>query len=174
MPAYLISGISGSGKTTVGLELKSRGYPVVETDSDDQLCAFYNRATGQKASIMLAHSADWYKEHVWNWDEVRLKELLDRFGGQPAFFCGGANNDRKFYSWFAKCFGLVADSDSLRKRLRERDPKRFAEGLPELERLVEMNKGTRGYYEKWGMVVINASQKPAKVVDEILSHIRQI
>lgn len=171
MPSYLISGLSGSGKSTIGRELSARGYPVIHTDEEKTLSAFYNRKSGKKVSTydVIHGKSDWFAKHDWNWDGERLKAIIAEHGDRPVFFCGGANNDYLFYPLFARCFVLLADDETLTRRLRARNPEQFNGESASLSRILEFNKGGLAYCRKWGMIPIDASREPQKVADDILA-----
>ena len=66
MPLFLITGIPGTGKTTVNAELKARGYESYDGDQD-KLAHWYNIETGHEiettselrtAEFGQAHSRD--------------------------------------------------------------------------------------------------------------------
>jgi hypothetical protein len=92
MRNYLITGISGSGKTAVGKELMERGYMVCQADD----------------ALVVPGTPG------WNWDRDRLADWLRRPGF--VFVCGGADNQDVLTSLFRKVFVLrVADAVATRR-----------------------------------------------------------
>jgi hypothetical protein len=100
-----------------------------------------------------------------------MKELLSSVGIDPVFFCGGAFNERDFYSSFEKRFGLYVDNDTMVVRLQSREPERWVEGSAELERQLEWNEKFRDFCISSGAIAINSSTSPDTVADAILQNI---
>jgi hypothetical protein len=175
MPAYHISGPSGSGKSTVGRILQQRGYRVIETDFEDGLSGWYNNQTGEKVTEMPAqpYPKEWVAAHAWLWDKARMAELLESVGDEPTFFCGGAFNERVFYSSFKKRFGLCVDGSTLVARLRPREPERWVEGSAELQRGLEWNEKFRDFCISTGATIIDSSVSPDVVADTILKYVQE-
>jgi shikimate kinase len=176
MPSYLITGISGSGKTTIGRHLRQRGYKVIETDADRDLSGYEDRRSGKRVAreAIDVLKGDWFATHDWNWDKQRLRELFDENRQTTVFYCGGSDNGPEFYDWFALCFLLYVDDETLRRRLQKRERKRFADGSAEFTRLLAWNKRTRAHGERWKMRLINASRPPEAVTDEIIAEINKM
>jgi len=87
MPAYHVSGPSGSGKSRVGRELGSRGFRVIETDSVPGLSAWVNDNTNEKVANLPPHpfAKEWVDTHRWLWDAERLNQLIEGVKTEPAF-----------------------------------------------------------------------------------------
>lgn len=173
MPAYHISGPSGSGKSTVGRVLIQRGYRVIETDFEDRLSGWFDDATSQKVTKMppQPYSKEWVAAHGWLWDKDRMNELLKSVGDEPVFFCGGAHNEKNYYSSFAKRFGLIVSGKTLVSRLQPREPERWVDGSAELKLGLEWNKKFKDYCIATGAVVIDSSVSPDIVADTILKNL---
>ncbi|WP_119389764.1 AAA family ATPase [Taklimakanibacter lacteus] len=175
MSIYLISGVSGSGKTTIGHELRSRGSRIVETDSDRALSGWRVRATGERAIEKPVYplSAEWLREHEWSWDKNRMRAILDEKDTGPLFICGGASNERDFFSWFTRMFVLIIKNEVLAKRLQVREPRRWITNSAELNRLFEYNDYFTSFSQKSGMIPIDSDRPPAMIADEILEMVRR-
>ena len=73
----LITGVAGSGKTTIASGLTTRGYDARNMDSLDSLCSWVDLSTGKSDPNFKRNSAsDWVGRYGWFWDEDGLKELL--------------------------------------------------------------------------------------------------
>ena len=173
MPAYLISGPSGSGKSTVGRELQSRGFKVVETDFEPDFSGWFNNKTGQKITDLPPQpvSKEWFESHSWLWDSAKVKELVSSSKGETVFFCGGAYNEKDFYSLFDALFALYADSETLISRLKPREPQTWVDGSPTLLKLLDWNSRFKDYSLDSGAVLIDSTVSAKAIADEILSHI---
>ena len=99
MPAYHLSGPSGSGKSHVGRELGNRGFRVIETDFEPGLSSWVNKATKEKVTDLppQPYPKEWVDAHSWLWDALRMGELIQEIDTEPVFFVGGAPNEKDFY-----------------------------------------------------------------------------
>ena len=85
----LITGMSGTGKSTVIEELAARGYRAVDIDSPEW--------------------SEYAPDGDWIWREDRVQALLDSLGEDDILFLSGcAENQGKFYPWFDKVVLLSA------------------------------------------------------------------
>lgn len=175
MPAYHISGPSGSGKSHVGRELGRRGYQVIETDSEPGLSSWVNRSTGEKVTDLppQPYSKNWVDAHSWLWDALKLRELIEKIDAEPVFFAGGAHNETEFFDLFDQRFGLYADTPTLVQRLQPREPGRWVNGSAELRRLTEWNEQFRDYALSNGAILVDSSAPVEIVADNILSHTKR-
>ncbi|GAA5511923.1 hypothetical protein Dcar01_00637 [Deinococcus carri] len=105
MPNVLITGMSGTGKTTVLEQLRSRGCETVDTDAD-----------GWCEWGTLPGEAD----AGWLWREDPMRELLARPRSVPLFVGGCVANQGKFYPQFDHIVLLSAPWEVMRERLRQR------------------------------------------------------
>ena len=103
MRRVLITGMSGTGKSSVIRELARRGFRAVDTDTDEW-SEWTTDAEGQPD---------------WVWREAPLRELLAG-GDRPLFVCGCKSNQGAFYNQFDRVVLLSAPADVLLSRLRTR------------------------------------------------------
>lgn len=103
--AILVTGMSGTGKSTALVELARRGHRVVDTD--------YGGWT------MTVPSPDGQEEERL-WREDRLDELLRRDEGGPLFVSGCVSNQGKFYPRFDAIVLLSAPADVILRRVATR------------------------------------------------------
>ena len=94
MANILITGMSGTGKSTLLAELAGRGYETVDTDLDG-----------------------WAMNNAL-WDEERMSNLLDRPGDR--IISGTVENQGKFYDRFSHVILLSAPLDTMLERIAKR------------------------------------------------------
>lgn len=144
---FLISGLPGTGKTSVYMELKARGYMSIDADHD----------------LGYQHGADWL------WDEGKIQGILSDASDGMLFICGSATNRGKFIPKFDKVFILCVDDGTLKYRLLHRTNNNFGKDPITLARQIEYNQGVKEHSIARGRIVIDATQPVNKVVDDILA-----
>lgn len=152
MAVYLITGPSGSGKTTIGIELRKRGYHVVDTDSAFGYLAERNTGSRVEHPGVEYITKEWYDENGWIWSLESVEKFMSKHCGNIVFFCGAADNEQLFYRFFDKIFLLGLRPEVLRQRLVNRqnpdnNPVFIELSLAELSRSLEKA-------ERLNMVVI--------------------
>jgi dephospho-CoA kinase len=147
---YLISGLPGTGKTSVCEELQLRGYHAIDAD----------KAFGFQA------------DNGWIWNDEKLSEVLDDLSSDTLFICGSASNRDKYMDRFAKIFILYVDSETLKTRLIDRTNNNFGKSPATLTRQLELNEGVKEYSIKRGRIIIDATQSITEVVGNILDKIK--
>ncbi len=160
---YLVTGLPGTGKTTVQEELKSRGYNAV--DADESFGFRGDPSTGRPSS-------DKNQLH-WLWDEQKLEHLLSDVSQGGLYICGSASNREMFLDKFAKVFVLRVDDETLKQRILTRTSHDFGKDPIVLARQLANNQGVGGYAQKNGMILIDATQPIEKVVDDIVASVER-
>ncbi len=155
----MISGLSGTGKSTVCGELRNRGYNAVE--ADEELAYFADPETGLPANKKTSH---------WLWDKEKFNITVKQKRDDILFVCGGATNEEEFKHHFDKIFSLHIDDTTLRHRLLTRTNNYYGKDPKELMQQLEWNKGTVKYSKERGRTVIDATKSVDEVVNEILQH----
>jgi thymidylate kinase len=105
----LVTGMSGTGKSSALSELRRRGYRVVETDDP-----------GWREYREDAGSADELHRGEWLWVEERMSELLDSDDGRSLFVQGCVRNQSTFYDRFDAVVLLSAPADVILDRVDRR------------------------------------------------------
>jgi adenylate kinase family enzyme len=168
MRRYLIYGPSGSGKSTVGRELRRRGYRVIKADSEPGLSSWIKTATGERVANTPPFSKEWLAQHVWQWDAERMTQLLEDESAEVLFVVGGASNLIRFAHLFDKRFALYVNTETMVERLQAREPERWLEGSPELERMVERNNSFLEQVQGGDAVLIDGGRAVEDVAEDVL------
>jgi len=101
MRRILVTGMSGTGKSSALVELKRRGYEVVDTD--------------RGGWSIWSDAEDGYV-----WREDRIAELLGRDGARTLYVCGTVSNQGRFYARFDAVVLLHAPAEVLLRRIATR------------------------------------------------------
>jgi gluconate kinase len=163
--SYLVTGVSGSGKTAVARELIRRGFAAV--DADEAIAAWVDPAGREVARPGSPGDGG----HEWEWSPRLLSELLDADRDGPLFVCGNANNQRDFYHRFDAVFLLRVDAATMLRRID--DPARdndFGRSPDQRRLLLEWLPGFDAGLVAAGAVVIDAAAPLAEVVDVITTY----
>jgi adenylate kinase family enzyme len=110
----LVTGMSGTGKSTALAELERRGFDVVDTD--------------------VGGWTEWADEEGgYVWREERVSELLSRDGRRTLFVSGTVSNQGRFYPRFDAVVLLSAPADVLLGRIGARTTNDYGKSAEERE-----------------------------------------
>lgn len=112
MRRILVTGMSGTGKSTALVELAKRGFRVVDTD--DAPWSEWSEADGG---------------YVWREDLVA--ELLSRDDGATLYVSGTVSNQGRFYPRFDAVVLLSAPIDVLQRRIETRTTNPYGKAAEE-------------------------------------------
>lgn len=121
MGKVLVTGMSGTGKSTALAELGQRGFRVVDTDS----IAW---------SEWVAAADDPSGERIWR--EDRIAQLLTS-GDEPTLYVSGTHsNQGKFYDQFDAIVLLSAPVEVILDRVEKRTTNDYGKGPGECDRIL--------------------------------------
>jgi shikimate kinase len=165
-----ITGNSGTGKSTVRVELARRGYRSFDTD-EDGIAVWRSRATGEQVHDPGDgnHPETWLRDHGWMINRARVQPLAMLARDQRVFLCGSVENEDEVADLFGAVVCLVLDEATLRARLATRTTNGFGKKPVEREAVLEWNKSMESTYRERGAIVVNANQPLTAVADEILA-----
>jgi hypothetical protein len=107
MPAFLVTGNPGSGKSALARELGRRGVLAIDPDEDPEL-AYWEDAGGRRVSGPSQPDGQWLGSHRWVWSRSRLEQVLAGHG-RAVFVCGIARNQGELLDLFDRVFVLRID-----------------------------------------------------------------
>jgi dephospho-CoA kinase len=110
----LVTGMSGTGKSSALAELGRRGYRVVDTDDP-----------GWREYREFGDSSDEVHRGEWLWLEEKITGLLDSDDGRSLFVQGCVRNQSKFYDRFDAVVLLSAPADVILARIARRTTNRY-------------------------------------------------
>ena len=121
MSRVLVTGLSGTGKSSALAELGRRGYRVVDTDDP-----------GWREYREHPEPSDELHRGEWLWVEDRIIGLLDSDDDRPLFVQGCVRNQSKFYDRFDAVVLLSAPVEVMLERVERRTTNNY--GKTPLER----------------------------------------
>lgn len=122
MPRVLVTGMSGTGKSTALAELGRRGFRVVDTDSTEW--------------SEWMPSADGDEDGEWLWREDRIATLLAEDGEPTLYVSGCMSNQVRFYDRFDAIVLLTAPADVVLDRIATRTTNDYGKAPGERERIL--------------------------------------
>ncbi len=172
MPLIFITGISGTGKSTIRLELKRRGYDAYDVD-EDNFRVWYNRSTDKKAAEQKGWTDttnEWRKRYWLKVERSKVEEIaeLAKTKGKPFFLCGTTPNDKDVWDLFDKVISLSISNEVLQQRLDDRTNNDYGKHPDDLKDILGWNNTIDEQMKSYGAMLVNAEQPLEKVVDEII------
>ena len=167
---YLITGVAGTGKSTLAKELRKRGYAAYDTE--EGFSYHVNKQTGERAVYPSNPTPEWYEAHERVFNEKILENLFKKHADEILFICSITANQAKYYTQFNKIFLLSAPDEVVIHRLGTRTNNYFGRKPLELQRVIGRHQQFDDEVKALGAIVIDSTRPIEAVADEILNHIQ--
>lgn len=161
-----VTGISGTGKTSIVQKLNERGIKAV--DVDDELCEWTNKDTLEEVKWAPGRDDAWYEAHEWTCDIDRLGQILAEY--TDVVIAGAAANQDKYLSFFDKVYFLNGDLKLLIARIQSRTDNDFGKHPTEQRRMAEWQDQYVREMGDRGATALDVSEPLEKLVDIIASN----
>lgn len=172
MIKVLVSGVPGTGKSTVCREISKLGYESHDFEDYDGMFDMYRKDTGEIFDNYDNSNPENVKNADWLCDVSKLKDLLEKQTKEIAFYCGIASNSEEITPLFDKIIVLRTNKEYLHKRLSTR------EGTDDLGNNEEGRQLVLGWKDWWenemkkhGAIFINADENPEVVAGLVVKKI---
>jgi dephospho-CoA kinase len=154
MKRVLVTGMSGTGKSTVIKRLAELGYQAVDSD--------YGGLT-----VEVDSGAG--RERLWR--EERVQELLATDGADVLFISGTSRNQVQFYPQFDHIVLLSAPADVLVRRLSERTNNPYGKSSSEIAETLQLLETVEPKLRSRATLEIDTTATVEQVVAAILDHV---
>ena len=155
MKRILLTGMSGTGKSTLLLELDALGYTTVDTDFDDW-CVWAEADDGS--------------ELIWH--EERIRELLTARHDSNLFVSGTVSNQGRFYPLFDHVVLLSAPTPVIVERLANRTHNPYGKDPDELGEVLNYIETVEPLLRRTATLEIDTSAPLDQVIETILELVR--
>jgi shikimate kinase len=156
----LLTGMSGTGKSTVISELAVRGYKAVDTDYDGWSELVDLPASSGRSGVSAKQD--------WLWREERMTRLLATEDADVLFVSGGATNQVKFYGHFDHIVLLTAPTAVMTARLATRTNNPYGKHPDELARILELKQTVEPLLRRVADIEIDTSVPVDEVLEKLL------
>jgi shikimate kinase len=118
-------------------------------------------------------TAEFIAHHSWNVPEEHVIDLAQKAEDHPIFVCGALGNEAELRNLFKAVFALYVDDDTLTERLTNRTTNDWGKQPHELEQTLRNHHTIYDRYRALGDFVVDATQPPEKIVDNILIEVNK-
>jgi thymidylate kinase len=162
-----ITGVAGSGKSTLRAELESRGYRAA--DADAGFCAWFDHDDCRVPTMPLhQRTPDWYANHRWRLLTEPVSGLADQCANGVGFLLGVAANADELAPFFSARLYLTADSDVILERLRSRDADGYDTRFAAFASVEEWQAVAEQHWSAQGYARLDGSGTPTAVADALI------
>lgn len=167
MKNIFVTGISGTGKTTIARVLERRGIRSISIDEVPGLCVWINKLDGKKVDYEAVLDQSFIDSHMWVCDVEQLKRMLNEGNGSVVF--GHAENQSDFLYLFDKIILLQCTPSTFTKRIMERQDNDFGKNETAQKYLLSTYKDFEEKMLRKGAISVNAERPLEEVVESIIS-----
>ena len=166
---YFITGISGSGKTTVARKLVELREIALDSKIQKGLFHFADK-DGNQPDDYQPNDSDWMEKYHWVLNKPMLDNLMEQNKtAKRVFLCGGADDLIQYWPLGEKVFLLKVDGETMLKRLREgKRDNSFGKDKQTQGRLLERLDRYQDKMGRLGAIPIDAKESVDEIVQKIL------
>lgn len=171
---YYITGIAGTGKSTIASKLRKDNIAVYDIDAIEGLCHWRHKETKEKARYFTGVGKDWIDAHEWICDIEMLNNILKQHLNTDVVIVGIASNQENFLKLFDKVFLLYCSEETFIHRLNTRNEgNNFAKDKSEQEQILSWYKDFQDRMIKLSAIAINTDRPLEEIVAEIRSKMHE-
>jgi dephospho-CoA kinase len=159
MKRVLLTGLSGTGKSSVVAELTARGYKAVDTDYG---------GLSELVTVPEEEPTGLDPGQDWVWRQDRIQELLSTEDAEVLFVSGTSPNQGKFYPQFDQIILLTAPAELIVERLATRTTNPYGKRPEEVARVLEQIQTIEPLLRRGASHVVDTSVPLDQVVSTVL------
>jgi len=164
-----VTGVSGSGKSSVCEVLKLQGRAAYDGDWDGY-SRWVDRRTGDSVLVPPTRTPEgWLDRFGWKVRPEAVEALAADVAGRTGYLCGGFENEDEVLHLFDRIVCLVIDETTLRRRLSTRTTNDFGKHPEELQAAVHHRLEVQDRCRARGAALIDATARLEVVVDRVVT-----
>lgn len=165
----LITGVSGTGKSTIAKALKERGINAIDFADIPNLCYWRDKTTKERVEYITSEDADLLNSRERVCDIDKMNEILNQY--EDLIMTGVAsNNQDEYFGLFDKVLLLQCNPETFVHRLKTRASV-FGKTQTEQNFIVEWQKWFDPKLISQGAIPINTEDSFDQTLNKILSEI---
>ena len=170
MKRFYITGVSGTGKSTVAEELKKRGIYTIDIDSIKGLSKWINKDTNKVSHQRPDIDKEFFKKNKNVCDREKLIEMMGN--EEIVVVLGLRDNQNEILDLFDKIFLFSCSEDILMKRILNRTENDFGKHPLEQKMIIDSYKKYEKKMLEKGAILVNADKPLEEVVEEVIKNIK--
>ena len=167
--SILITGISGSGKSSISKKLNELGYKSYGIEEIKSLFSLRDKKTGREIKNHN-NNLQSVKQHSWICDKNKLQKIITKNKDKTTYYCGMASNLNEIISLFDKIFLLKINKKNLNERLNNRTTSGFGHALNVRKWIFNGEKSLEIAMSKKGAIIIDANNSLNIIVKNIIKN----
>ncbi len=165
----LLTGIAGTGKSTIVKALSERGIAAIDLHDVPDLFFWQNKVTKEKIEYTPGRPKEWFESVDRLCDIGKLKEILGQYTDIVAAGTTSGSNQKEFLSVFDKIILLQADPATLIQRMQTRTNKSgYGKSKGEQEDNIEWQKEYDPLLLSLGAIPVDTKGNLDDVVNKII------
>ena len=173
MALVWVTGVPGSGKSSVCASLKAAGHHAVDADWEG-----YNRWVHRRTGEVIADPPypvpdGWLETSSWQIDPDMVRALAGQVRSTVGFLFGAVENEIEVWDHFDRVICLVIDDETLRHRLTTRTTNPFGKQPDQLAAALSWNQTLEAGYRSYGAEIIDATRPLEAVVEDVAAVARR-
>lgn len=172
MRKIYVTGISGTGKTTVSKELFCRGIRAISIDDIPGLCVWRNKISNTVVDYDADLNEKFIDSHDWICDIEKLQALIDK-SDTDVVVLGLASNQREFVEMFDLILLLQCPPKLFIERIMQRNDNDFGKDESAQKVILSWYEDFERNMLDQGAVSIDVSKSLPEVTDEIEKYLNK-
>lgn len=169
----LLTGIAGTGKSTIVRALNERGVVSLDLHDIPGLFFWQNKETKEKVEYAPVESIEWFDTVDRLCDIPKLKEILSQYEDIVAAGTTSGSNQEEFLSLFDKIILLQSNPDTLTHRMQTRINKSgYGKTKAEQDDNIEWQKEFDPKILSHGAIPISTEGELNDVVDKVIALVK--